>query len=396
MRIKKYVTTTIKEALVQIKQELGENAVILHSKKVKQGGIRDLLSREMYEVTAAVDETDQPSSIKNQLTADRNQLKPQRESEPVNWKSVQTMTQLNSEVQEIKSTIREMAQQFKHQQAMPLPMSLTKLYQTLLHSGINEKTAQDFIQKIYADDKKMNSNEEPQLLHDLKDAMAEKIVTLPFANKSAGRKPYVIALVGPTGVGKTTSIAKMATHPQIYGKYRVAFISSDTYRIAAIEQLRTFAKIAEIPLEVIYSTSEIRQVFQRHHEKDIILIDMPGRSPSQQQHLLEMKQVIEAAQPDEIHLVLSITTRHEDLLDTIKEYRKMHINRLLFTKLDETKKPGTIFNVMDFYNTPISFITNGQEVPDDIRIAKTNDIVNLIFERSVEYERPGAKITRVV
>jgi flagellar biosynthesis protein FlhF len=189
----------------------------------------------------------------------------------------------------------------------------------------------------------------------------------------------VIALVGPTGVGKTTTLLKMATNPQIFGRRNVAFISADTYRIGAVEQLRTFSSIARVPLSVVYSPTDISQALQNFGNQDLILIDTTGRSQNKPDHMIELRQFMQRASPDEIHLVLSATTKYKDILDIIQKFDSIGANRIAFTKLDETKTVGTMLNVSHYVKKPISYLTDGQNVPGDIALAKANRIADMIM-----------------
>ncbi len=380
MKIKKYVAPTIKEALAQIKQEMGDDAVILNSRKVEKKGLRDVFAKEMFEVTAALDEFDKPAGSKvRTVISDTYVPEPARkqQSRP-DWQSVERLARLSDEMNEIKETLAKLTTQPAQAEMKRLPHSLSRLYISLVESGVHEQTATELVEQIHDALKGERINTRDSALSYLHGKVAEKVTTQPLLHRQDGR-PRVIALIGPTGVGKTTTLAKMATHPAIYGNDRVAFISTDTYRIAAIEQLRTFAKIAGIPVEVTYSSDEIQRAVFHHRDADVILLDTPGRSPHNDAHLQEIRALLERAQPDEVHLVLSVGTRFEDMVDIIKKYNMMHVNRLLFTKLDETTGPGNLINIVDQIHTPLSFITNGQEVPDDIIIVEASKLANIVL-----------------
>ncbi|MBN2008089.1 flagellar biosynthesis protein FlhF [candidate division KSB1 bacterium] len=385
MKIKKFVAPTIKQALAQVKQEMGDDAVILNSRKIEKNGIRDVFSKDMYEVTAALDEFDRPKVVPQPRTVIQDTYIPEpKQSTPPpsrskdDWKSMERLTQLSDEMNEIKEALAQMAGQGKQTPVNRMPHSMSRLYLSLIEAGVHEETAQGLVEQISDALKGDRVDNGQHAANFLRGKMAEKINTQPLSHSRDGR-PLIVSLIGPTGVGKTTTLAKMATHPAIYGSDKVAFISTDTYRIAAIEQLRTFARIANIPLEVTYSDDEIQKAIFRHRDKDVILIDTPGRSPGNAEHLKEIHHMLERIQPDEVHLVLSICTRFEDIVDIIKKYTMMHVNRLLFTKLDETTGPGNLINVVDQFHTPLSFITNGQEVPDDIMIVEASQIANLVL-----------------
>ena len=389
MKIKKFVAPTIKQALTQIKQEMGDEAVILNSRKLDKSGLRGKMSGDMFEVTAALDEFDKPQKqqrrtviqdtyIPEQKTPEL--LQHQRPSQPsgTDWQSVERLSRLSDEMSEIKQVLAQMSAKPMSHKWGKMPHSMSRLYMSLVESGVHEQTASELVEQISDALQGDRVDADQHALSYIRGKMAEKINTQPLLHKRDGR-PLIIALIGPTGVGKTTTLAKMATHPRIYGNDRVAFISTDTYRLAAIEQLKTFAHIAGIPIEVTYSVDEIKRAIYQHRDKDVILLDTPGRSPNNSAHLHEIREMLDRAQPDEVHLVLNIGTRFEDTVETIKKYSMMHVNRLLFTKLDETSSPGNLINVVDQFHTPLSFITNGQEVPDDIMLVEASKVANLVL-----------------
>jgi len=192
----------------------------------------------------------------------------------------------------------------------------------------------------------------------------------------------IIAFVGPTGVGKTTTIAKLATQAKLIDGKEVAIISADTFRIAAVEQLKTFANIAEIPFEVVYSTDEIKNAVAKFSRMDLIFIDTTGRSQRDKKNLKEIGNMLSSVEPGEVHLVLSVTTKYKDILDILEKFKTLFINRIIFTKLDETTSLGLILNVAEKVRKPISYITFGQNVPEDIEKADSRKIAKIILRRN--------------
>jgi len=171
----------------------------------------------------------------------------------------------------------------------------------------------------------------------------------------------------------------MATNEKIWGQRKVAFISADTYRIAAVEQLKTFAAIASIPVRVVYSPDEMPEALGNLRDRDYVLIDTAGRSPNHMDHLLELRQFMQKAAPDEIHLVLSVTTKPRDLLDIIGKFNTVGVDRFTFTKLDESSTPGTIVNIAAETSKPVAFVTFGQRVPGDIAAANAGHLAEMIM-----------------
>ena len=207
---------------------------------------------------------------------------------------------------------------------------------------------------------------DPALLRErMRQVIADFFLPLPpEATPEAG--PRRIAFIGPTGVGKTTTIAKLAARSKLYDRQDVALITADTFRTAAAEQLRLFAEIIDVPLEVVYSTADMRKAIEFHEEKSLIYIDNTGRSPAHSSELRQIRDFVRAAKPTVVHLVLSAATERKALSFALDRFAISGVDSLVFTKLDETPAPGVILDAAAKAQKPISYITNGQNVPDDI------------------------------
>jgi flagellar biosynthesis protein FlhF len=192
--------------------------------------------------------------------------------------------------------------------------------------------------------------------------------------------PLTIAFVGPTGSGKTTTLAKLAAHCCFNKSKKISIVTADTYRIAAIEQIRMFADIVSVGLQVVFSPDEIPDALAACEGSDVVFVDTAGRSQRNKEHMEELRLLVDVLRPDETHLVLSATTKDSDLLDMVHNYRNIRVNRLLFTKLDETARLGNIFNVVSELGIPVSYFTVGQSVPDDIELAQAGKFVKKLME----------------
>lgn len=191
-----------------------------------------------------------------------------------------------------------------------------------------------------------------------------------------------LALIGPTGVGKTTTIAKLAAAYLLMGGKRVAMVTIDTYRIAAVEQLKVYGEIMNLPVEVVISPAQLREVLQRHSNKDLVLIDTAGRSPKDDVSLNELQDFLAVDSDIEAHLVLSATTRERDLYETASRFGALGPKSLLMTKLDECASLGVLLNVHLRNNCPLSYLANGQKVPEDLVQANAELVSALILEHS--------------
>ena len=199
-----------------------------------------------------------------------------------------------------------------------------------------------------------------------------------------GRK---VMLLGPTGVGKTTTIAKLAAIKALWEHKKVLLLTSDTYRIAAVEQLKTYAKILGVPIEIIFDIKTISETAARHDDADIILLDTAGRSQRDIKNMKMFEEIYNSYEPDAVHLVLSANMKYGDMLDVVEHIPNIAVTHLLFTKLDETVSYGGIFNIQQVMGCPVSFLTAGQNVPKDIETAEGMRIADFLLKREDERRR---------
>ena len=190
-----------------------------------------------------------------------------------------------------------------------------------------------------------------------------------------------VMLIGPTGVGKTTTIAKLAAIHSLWEKKNVVFLTADTYRIAAPEQLRTYAKILCVPIDVVYDANEIPDIVDRYRKADLLLLDTAGRSQKDSRRVEEIRVLYEAFRPDAVHLVLPANMKYRDMLDVIKRMGVVPLTHVLFSKLDETTTYGALLNILLDFGKPASFFTTGQNVPNDIEVAKGSRLAELLLKK---------------
>jgi flagellar biosynthesis protein FlhF len=249
---------------------------------------------------------------------------------------------------------------------------------------VNEQLAAQIVQSIYAHLSGEQLDDDALVEQRLLSEMAKMIRTAGAIEQKLGRAK-VIVFVGPTGVGKTTTIAKLAAINKLFNGLNVALISADTYRIAAIEQLRTFAAIANIEMDVVYRPGEMQKAIRKHKAKDVIIIDTFGRSQRETKGLTQLRKFLDVAEPDEVHLVLSAASNEKTMIDICERFDIAKPNRLVFSKVDESATFGPLLNISYKTGIPISYITTGQTVPDDIVIADSVKIASMIF-RGVIYD----------
>lgn len=200
-----------------------------------------------------------------------------------------------------------------------------------------------------------------------------------------GRK---VMLLGPTGVGKTTTIAKLAAIQALWEHRNVLLLTSDTYRIAAVDQLRTYAKILGVPIEVIFEAENFATILENHAAAELVLLDTAGRGQKDRKNLEAFETLYNAFQPDAVHLVLAANMKYRDMLDVVERMSVVPISHVIFTKLDETVSYGALFNILQTLNRPISFFTTGQNVPNDIEIASGQRLATLLLGEEVRRSVP--------
>ncbi len=366
----------MKEALALVKQELGEDAIILKSKKITRGGIFSFLSREQIEVTAAIDPSAKTAGDERQ---NPNPAVQPRES----FKDKYILHDIKDEVKRIEGTLSEISEHMKYEGMPSLPPALGKYYVTMVNNGVDKKISGDLAQEIYFNLSKDQLNN-PLTVAKAVHNRISRMFTISGPINFDGKSQLTIALIGPTGVGKTTTIAKIAAHLKFFEGRKAALVSADTYRMAAIEQLRTFARIASIPIEVVYQPGDMTLALNKHKDKDVVLIDTAGRSHHDQDKMRELAAFLEAAQPDQTHLTLSAGTKMSDLLDIIDRFKTVMSQHLLITKLDETVGFGNLLNLAHLRPKSFSFLTLGQNVPDDITLADRAALTRLVLSRELK------------
>ncbi len=256
------------------------------------------------------------------------------------------------------------------------PNETISIYNALITNKVEEPLAVRLIEFL---EKKSAAGGDTNKLDVMRKIISSSIKTAGPIEMDEKQK--IVALVGPTGVGKTTTIAKLAATYALQEKKKVGLITIDTYRIAAVEQIKTYAKIMDIPVEVALTENDLTDALNSLKFKDLVLIDTAGMSPHNRQQMFELKSILtKRAAELETHLVLSLTTNLDDMFVAFKKFKELNFTKVLFTKYDESSSCGNILNLSLRSRIPISYITTGQNVPEDIMTADSEKIAELLLE----------------
>ncbi|NLK24365.1 MAG: flagellar biosynthesis protein FlhF [Clostridiales bacterium] len=390
MLIKKYTVNNMNEALTRIRYELGKDAVIISQRKIKKPGIKGIFSKRQLEVTAAVENSsiDRNSKVKStsihasnnsysrkgtsadyNMDKSINDLKNLMNKEIENKRNKQAVVDNNEQKKsEIESEVKEMKDMLKAVMKNTTKDSKDELLEFLSNSDIDMQFYDEFNEKLKGDFD----------VSKLRDIMSRDIKS---SNDDLNGN---VVLVGPTGVGKTTTIAKLAGNLSLVKKKKVGLITVDTYRIGAVEQLKTYAEIMNIPFEVVITIKEMEAAIKKMKDCDVVLIDTTGRSSKNKMQISELRAFVDKANATSINVVISATTKNKDIKTILEGYRILNYDKVIITKLDETSVYGSIYNISRIANKPIRYVTTGQNVPDDIKDFSKDEAIKLVFgEESV-------------
>lgn len=387
MQIKKYEAVDMQEALKLVKGELGPDAVILSAKQVKKdNGVFGIFSRQVTEVVAArdyadiqIDKTPSESPQSGIIETDEFLKKELRSIRDNMSRTPGELRDVKSELGLLKGYIQELLRDGDQEQLKVLHDNLVIFFRRLISEGMDRGIAYRLVQILH----NRLSDEQKDNIEDINSYGYELIrkqvkATGPICTESRDRK--IAIFIGPTGVGKTTSIAKIAAKYTLIDKKKVSLITFDTYRVGAVEQLKIYARIIGLPVEVVLSPSDLKGVIDKKKDSDLILIDTAGRSQKDRAYISELDKLVSQRTEMDCHLVLSATSSNIVLNDIIGKFKEIRINSLLFTKLDEADNYGAIFSAMINAQKPLSYFTTGQRVPEDIELATAGRLSRLLLK----------------
>jgi len=390
VKIRKFTASTEQAAIEMVKNELGLDALIINIKRTQPGGLFAFFRKPIVEITAAYEDK---TAAALQIAAPETEAAPIQETDlaqqfEASKKDVQIAAQ-EEKIQMLQDMLLATSDMLNKAQSnlsvehhVPSPEGriyqnnlLQIFYNTLVENQVSEDFAREILDEL--DKKELVEKLDINFVVKIVYNSIVKIIGAPSALQPTRAKgnPQIFAFVGPTGVGKTTTIAKLTADLSLYRNMDVGLITADTYRIAAIEQLKTYGDILGIDVAVAYKPEELLEHIEaKKNHCDIILIDTAGRSHKNDANLQELQDFINSSDAIEKFLVLSLTTKLDDMLDIVTTYGKLCDFRIIFTKLDETNKMGNIANICHKTGKKLSYITFGQNVPDDIKTIAPNEV----------------------
>ena len=436
MILKKYTADTTEKALDLAKKELGEDVILMHSKNVKPSGLFSFFRKSRIEVTVAKEESDDKAEAKAKAReadiregiasidrarqkaesaaapAQDNAAKAQADEEAYSGRNIRfgmpekeiTYTEEKKDVESRLDNIQSLLEQklskdnqlreeeqrraeaaereredANNAKRSKFDEFLKLIYKMLVDNEVTETVANQMIDEI-----EPNFSDDIKIEHILADIYQKIILKFgkPECIEPSADGAKVVFLVGPTGVGKTTTLAKIAANLKLVQHKRVAMFTTDTYRISAAEQLRTYSTILDAPFQIVYKAEEMADLYKEYKDYDYILVDTIGHS----HHNGELKELtksflnaFEGIAESEIYLVLSATTKYRDLVAIANSYEDIKPYRLIFTKLDETDAQGNLLNLRMHTHAPMSYVTNGQNVPGDIKLFDAQETVKKLL-----------------
>jgi flagellar biosynthesis protein FlhF len=406
LKYKTYVAPTLQRAILQMTIDLGKEALLVSHRDVNKGGIFGIFGKRMVEVTAALpfetksnkEKKQAPPPVAGQQTQPTYQHPVQvehvpvtsyaeirqpayiltKEAQPVFSQESGVMSMIQRELAEIREKMQSLSEE-KGSVYRRFPGKCSEMYLRLIENEVEKELAESIIKKIVVETPPNLLEDEPFVESRVIKYIAAMIKT-DGSIQSEKDGPKIISLIGPTGVGKTTTLAKIATEYAFERHKKVAVITVDTYRIAAAEQLKTYTEILGIPLCVVYFPSEFKKAIDQYATCDIILIDTAGRSQRNSMQMAELKAFLDSAGYSlENLLLLSATTKYKELIDVVESFSRLNFQRIIFTKIDEAVTFGPILSLSHKISHPILYLTTGQNVPEDIELADKEKIARMVI-----------------
>ena len=405
------------QALAEVKRALGPQAVIVRTRTFRRGGVFGLGAHTVVEITAGcaapADAPRRTPAAHRLLQTYAAPAPPTAHERPaalaapapprttlstpgaapapaLSWQSLQTNAarEIHDQISDLHHLVENLVKEQRRLHAPQMPEQVFDVYLDLIQREVADEIARDLICQAQLDLTGNQMASAEVVRQRVVDVLDRMIATAGPIGRNLDGSARVVAFIGPTGVGKTTTIAKLAANFKLRQQKNVGLITIDTYRIGAVDQLRLYAEILDVPLHVVLTPAELAQAVRRLRDRDVVLIDTAGRCQLDQIRLRELQAFFAAAKPHEIHLVLSGTAHQTNLLSAAEKFGALGIDRVIFTKLDEAVSFGVVLSVLKKLQASLSYITTGQDVPDDIEVGNGRRLARLLL--SLDNPRPSA------
>ncbi len=371
MNIKKFIAHNSREALKMVKKSMGDDVVILKTRTIPWEDNETGIRSQRVEVTAAVDYNAPVVMAPSSKVSSSTDIK--GTSEPNNQKGLEY---LEKDIKEIKEAVLSGAAGNILSPEIYFNQDLKELYMNYKTFGLNDRT----ISKLMHPQERVIKGSEKPSFNLVKEALQEVLSKISINGGNTDYKGQkIFSFIGATGVGKTTTLAKLAAMSVVNQHKKIALITLDTFRVAAVAQLQTYARIMDVPVEVVGTRDELRDAIERHNDCDRIFIDTAGRSPNNKNDIAELNDVLNIHDDIHTYLVLSATTQYKNLLNSEKKFGVLPYKSFIFTKLDEAQERSTMIDFLVSCNKPISYFGIGQQVPEDIESASKKKLATFLL-----------------
>ncbi|WP_137789651.1 flagellar biosynthesis protein FlhF [Bacillus sp. E(2018)] len=367
MKVKKYTAQNLPEAMKLVRSDLGSGAVILNTREVQVGGFFGFFTKKVVEIFAGLDQD-----------VDYQQTKVHNKSIVKEQQPVFQDEELTKEIRQLKKMVHTLTVQSKKPED---EVPFVKEWESFLfNQEVDSTILGELIPSL---SNKYESLDETERDSYDWNTWISSYLSARMAKSEFGGFHYeskYLNLIGPTGVGKTTTIAKIGAKAVLKDGKKVAFITTDTYRIAAIDQLKTYAEILNIPCEVAYTADDFKKAKEKFEDYDLVLVDSAGRNFLNRFYIEELQRIIHFDKDMKNYLVLSLTSKYRDMETIFRQFKSLPVHKVIFTKKDETKTYGSLLNLSILNNVPIGYVTNGQNVPDDMFEADADELIQMLLK----------------
>ena len=379
MFVKRFIAKDMQEAIKKIRSEFGPDAVIIDSKAIRNKGVAGLFQKKKIEVVAAFEpDRSKPFGSRKTLKSTTDDTKPAKKEDKAEQNKMDKLGEQLSALQDAVEDFSNKIRIANKETTLQFDAEILEIFNTLIEQDVHEELAKEIAAQVQniSGKKSMDTF-----------SVTEQLIMERFGDPATAKlkkfKRNVLMFAGPTGAGKTTTLAKLAGMFSLSQNLNVGLINMDTYRVGAMEHIKIYADIMDVPLLTAYNAKELKEAVKAFEDRDVVLIDTAGKTPGDIAYQEELQGYIEAAEIDDVYLVISVVTGLKACRDVIDRFSFLQDYKLIITKLDETDVWGNALNIADYAKKAPAYITQGQNVPDDIRETDIQKLAQSISKRGV-------------